>query len=86
MRTTKFGEQPLRSIILNDGRTLAGFARTLKCDKTHTLLAIAGRVPPSPQLRAELTARLGLPVEVLFTASALAATYKPQHRPRRVSS
>ncbi len=75
----KFGRQPIQGIIVNDGRTIRGFIRTLKTDQAHAQLAFVGRVPPSPQLRAELTAKLGLPVEVLFTRAALDAEY---HGPR----
>jgi hypothetical protein len=78
----RFGIQPVQNIILNDGRTIAGFVRSLSVDRAHAMVAIAGRVPPSPELRDELVSRLGLPLERLFTASALAATYKPEHRPR----
>lgn len=79
-RAYRFPEQPIREVILNDGRTLAGFARSLKCNTSHALLAFAGRVPPSPELRAEVAARLNLPVEALFTANALAATYQSKYR------
>jgi hypothetical protein len=75
----KFGRQPIREIIHHDGRTVRGFVRMLQTDEAHALLALAGRVPPSPQLRAELTTKLGLPVELLFTRAALDAEY---HGPR----
>lgn len=81
-RVSRFSVQPVRDVILNDGRTLAGFARSLKCETSHALLAFAGRVPPSPELRAEVAARLNLPVEALFTANALAATYQAKFRPK----
>lgn len=81
----RFGYQPVQDVILNEGRTIAGFGRTLKsCDLAHFRGATAGRVPPSPQLRAELVARLGLPIEALFTKDALDAQYKPEHRAKRV--
>ncbi len=72
----KFGRQPIQEIIRNDGRTIRGFVRMLQTDEAHALLALAGRVPPSPQLRAELTTKLGLPVELLFTGAALDAEYQ----------
>ena len=78
----RFGIQPVQNIILSDGRTIAGFVRSLSSDQPHAMVAIAGRVPPSPELREELVRRLALPIDRLFTASALAATYKPEHRPR----
>lgn len=75
----KFGRQPVQEIIRNDGRTIRGFVRMLQTDEAHALLAMAGRVPPSQQLRAELTTKLGLPVELLFTRAALETKY---HGPR----
>ncbi len=71
----KYGYQPVQDIIENDGRTIRGFVRRLDTNQAHALLAIAGRCPPSPQLRAELPAVLGKPIELLFTKSALDATY-----------
>jgi len=73
----KYGYQPIQDIILNDGRTLRGFVRSRLTtgNQSHALLAIAGRVAPSPELRAELPAVLGLPLEVLFTKAALDAEY-----------
>ncbi len=84
-RQRTFGFQPIQDVIINDGRTYRGFVRTLKSDQAHAILAIAGRVPPSPELRAELAARLGVPIELLFTKEALAATYSPQMRRKRVA-
>lgn len=70
------GIQPIQNIIEADGRTIRGFVRLLRTKQSHALLAIAGRVPPSPELRAELTAKLGLPLDMLFTKSALESEYR----------
>lgn len=86
-RQRTFGKQPIQDIIINDGRTVRGFVRMLKGDQPHALLAISGRVPPSTEIRAELSAKLGVPIETLFTKEALAATYtrNAEHRRRRVT-
>lgn len=78
-KARKYGYQPVSNIIVDDGRTLTAFARSLQSDTSHALLAMAGRIPPSPALRAELPMRLNVPLDVLFTKAALDATY---HGPR----
>lgn len=75
----KYGHQPVKNFIVNDGRTIAGFVRSLRSDNRHALFAIDGRCSPSGELRVELSTRLGVPIELLFTKAALDAEY---HGPR----
>ena len=79
--STRFGCQPAREILLRGGRSITGTARALDIPRSHVHSALLGICAPAPGLRTGLSELLGLPVEALFTSSALAATYDPSRGP-----
>jgi transcriptional regulator with XRE-family HTH domain len=74
-KKTRFGEQPIRSIVRRRHWNLKLIAYETGVAYSHLINAANGITPPSPQLRKKLSEFLGLPVEKLFSTDALAATY-----------
>jgi transcriptional regulator with XRE-family HTH domain len=74
-KNTRFGEQPIRSIVRRRHWNLKLIAYETGVAYGHLINAANGITPPSPQLRTKLSEFLGLPVEKLFSNDALAATY-----------
>jgi transcriptional regulator with XRE-family HTH domain len=68
---TDYGVQPSRSILLQQARTVAGVARLLQVSPQHLKNALSGLTPPRPEVRERLPEILGVPLEQLFTQSAL---------------
>jgi hypothetical protein len=71
----RFGEQPIRGVVRRRHWNLKLIAYETGVGYNHLLNAVNGVTAPSPQLREKLSEFLGLPVEKLFSADALAATY-----------
>jgi hypothetical protein len=75
---TKFGPQPIRDAVHRAGITYSDFILQMGIRPlNHTRLAMNGHCPPSEELRHRASYVLGIPVEELFTAKALAAVRQP---------
>jgi transcriptional regulator with XRE-family HTH domain len=74
-RNSRFGEQPIRGVIRRRHWNCRLIAYETGVSYSHLINAANGITAPSPQLRSKLSEFLGLPVEKLFSAEALAATY-----------
>ena len=74
-KSTRFGEQPIRGIVRRRHWNLKLIAYETGVAYSHLINAANGITPPSPRLREKLSEFLGLPVEKLFSADALTATY-----------
>ena len=72
-----YGEQPGREVLRQQGRTIAGTARRIGVNRQHLQQALWGRIRPSEQVRNELPAFLGVPLNELFTEHALAPPRVP---------
>lgn len=72
------GPQPGREVIWRRGYTIAEFADLIGIQpSSHVGLALRGYVPPSEELRRVAPAFLGVQLDELFTAEALAETCRP---------
>ncbi len=73
-----FGAQPIRDIVWRRGYTHSEFAALTGIEpRSHVNGAIRGYVPPSEELRVIAPKILGVPLEELFTAEALAQVCRP---------
>ncbi len=86
MAGSRFGPQPIREYVWREGWTFGEFAElTGVRPYAHVTQAMAGKCPPCPAFRKAAVELLGLPLPVIFTEDALAATYRPKRNrtPRR---
>lgn len=73
-----FGLQPIRDVVWRKGYSHTEFAAMTGIEpRAHVNGAIRGYVPPSEDLRRIAPAILGVPLEELFTAEALAQVCRP---------
>ena len=70
---TKFGDQPAKSLLLENGLTIAEFARRYGLSWRHVLTALRGEISPSFELQHALCHELAQPITRLFVPDALAA-------------
>jgi hypothetical protein len=75
---TKYGPQPVRSIIAERGLSIMSIVKSSGLKQGHVYQAIEGRISPSQRLRDFLVELLELPVEKLFTPESL--VYRPEHQ------
>jgi transcriptional regulator with XRE-family HTH domain len=73
-----FGLQPIRNTVWRKGYTHTEFAAMTGIEpQSHVIGAIRGYVPPSEDLRKIAPAILGVPLDELFNADALAEVCQP---------
>lgn len=72
---TRYGRQPARIIILEQGLFIRKVAEAINETDTHLYKALSGVIVPSPNVRKRLPELLGRPLEELFTPEALEREY-----------
>ncbi len=75
-------KQPGLMIIKYQGRTISGLARTIGVQEHQVRAPLHGIIRPNAVVRERLPLILGVPLECLFTADALAA---PEREPEAVA-
>lgn len=81
MKSSRFGPQPVREALVAERWTVPAAARRIGVPANHLKSAVHGRTAPSPVLREQLPALLGVPLAQLFTAEALATEFNPRVGP-----
>lgn len=79
---TPHGYQPLRGVLMRQGIPQRKAAADCGVPWRHFRNVIIGRTHPMDTLREKLPVYLGVPLDELFTSSALAHRYDPTRRKR----
>lgn len=74
-RTTRFGPQPIRELLLRQGVIVRDFALSININPSHAIRANRGIFTPAPIYVERASEALGVPAEKLFTAEAREAIY-----------
>jgi transcriptional regulator with XRE-family HTH domain len=69
---TRFGDQPAKSLLRENGLTILDFARRHELNPRHAQTALNGEIAPSVELQHALCRELGQPITRLFVPEALA--------------
>ncbi|MDJ0396780.1 hypothetical protein QMK17_26190 [Rhodococcus sp. G-MC3] len=87
MSESRYGEQPLARILREQRWTFTLMADELGVSRRQVGNAAKGWSRPIPALREQLPIILGVPLEELFTPSALEPfAAQPEHRRKRVNA
>lgn len=83
MSAGPLGDQPVRDVMREHRWQYPALADKLGVTYMHLYGATRGFTAPSPYLRKHLPEILGTPLEELFTAAALASSYRPYRAAER---
>jgi len=78
----RFGHQPARQALFDQRWSIARAATEIGVPVSHLGNCVYGKIVPSPGVRERLPRLLGVPLEELFTAEALAEEYDINRGPR----